>query len=100
MLLVEFEVRPGTGTEVAARFRGAFVNAWADFADCAEAVAAAQKALLPDWVLSSAPECRPVEHSDIPVGATEYYDQALTDQLVVVLHTYLLEEVNEDEKGR
>jgi len=94
MLLIEFEARPEPRTAAAARFRGAFIRAWVNGASCEDAIASVERDLEPEWRRSSPAKCNAVSRDEITESAIEYFEQALIDQQVIVMDTYLLEEVS------
>ena len=95
MFFFTFHCIPYPGTSDAAEYGGAYINVWINEDDSSIAKGFAEKKIQEtDWIILGELEAKELDSGFFSNDskAHEYYQQALIDKWVIVMHTYPLEE--------
>ena len=89
MFFLRYVVQPMPGHARSAEIEGATVSCWMDLDSLETSKAAALDLLREDgWTVVSVKEEARVERADIKPAGLRYYDQALVDKTVLVVHMW------------
>ena len=96
MVYARIEAFPNKTCPEYERFGGALVNCWILRDDIEEAVSIARRMIAErGWHSKVLEEARFCSRDEFPAGSREYFDQALTDDEVLVYHTYPKDEMED-----
>ena len=93
MIYARIEAIPHKGSAEQGRFGGALVNCWIKRDDLDEAVSVARRMIAErGWFSEGVEEARYCTREEFPEESRQYFDQALTDDEVLVFYTHPKEE--------
>jgi hypothetical protein len=89
MIYARIEAFPNASSSERQRLGGALVNCWIKRDDIAEAVSIARRMIAErGWYSETIEEARFCSRDEFPEEGREYFDQALTDEEVLVFYTH------------
>ncbi len=89
MIYARIEAFPTKGSPDEERYGGALVNCWIKRPDLDEAVSVARRMIAErGWFSEEVEEVRHCTREEFPEESRQYFDQALTDDEVLVFYTH------------
>jgi hypothetical protein len=89
MVYARIEAYPTKGSLVGECYGGAMVNCWIQRADLDDAVSVARRMIAEQgWFSEAVEEVRYCTRDEFPEESRQYFDQAVTDDEVLVFYTH------------